>query len=368
LHVSGPFDGLDHEPRRHGVQPVPVVVPGHHGALETRANFLRGSLRGSRVMLINLLPGLRELRAPLASGYVWLLVGWLILASLVPPADTATGAWRDIYRLGEGLGKSGALVAVTFAAYIVGILNERVAFLLARVVVSIQFKSPERAARIWPYDVLRDIVTDALIRRYWAEESFRKAVAKRLSPASLRHISEVLLGYKLDESFWNVLAEREEKEPDRASSFQDERERIIRIFEQNRSQLGSMLRDLIVIEGAIEELREDLVLIPARLVGKEPEVYERWDRLRAEAEFRLSVALPLFALVLILATRLHPSLALLVLPCGYLVYEGLEKSRVATAQLAESLRAGRVNSPALERLDTGEPQWHSHYRTAVSQE
>ena len=33
-HVSGPFDGLAHEPRRHGVQPVCVVSPGRSGGPE----------------------------------------------------------------------------------------------------------------------------------------------------------------------------------------------------------------------------------------------------------------------------------------------------------------------------------------------
>jgi hypothetical protein len=33
--VSGSFDGLAHEPRRHGVLPVCVVVPGRSGGLDT---------------------------------------------------------------------------------------------------------------------------------------------------------------------------------------------------------------------------------------------------------------------------------------------------------------------------------------------
>jgi hypothetical protein len=33
-------------------------------------------------MLMNLLPGLRELRAPLVSGYLWLISAWLLLGHL----------------------------------------------------------------------------------------------------------------------------------------------------------------------------------------------------------------------------------------------------------------------------------------------
>ena len=126
------------------------------------------------------------------------------------------------------------------------------------------------------------------------------------------------------------------------------------------------MRELILVEGTIEELRHDLLLLPARLVGKEPEIYERWDRLRAEAEFRISVALPLLALALVLAIRLHPVFVLLILLSGYLVQEGLAKSRAATSQLAESLRAGRVSSPVLDRVRTGEPQWRYQPRSTVT--
>jgi hypothetical protein len=41
VHVSGPFDGLAHEPRRHDVQLVRVVSPGRSGGPETTVALLQ---------------------------------------------------------------------------------------------------------------------------------------------------------------------------------------------------------------------------------------------------------------------------------------------------------------------------------------
>lgn len=318
-------------------------------------------------MIVNLLPGLRDLRAPLASGYLWLLTGWLVFAQLIPPAGGATGIWKDIYRLGEGVGRSGILAAATFAAYIVGIFNERTAYLLTRWLQSVRMRKPAEAAKFWPYDILRDVVTDTLIDRYWTNEAFRSEVRERLTPASLMTLSQDYIASFIPKSAYEKYAhlQQPERDPELQHAFIDAKQRVIEDSELNRDQLGWVLREAIVVEGTIEELRQDLLLLPARLVGKESEIYERWDRLRAESEFRISVALPLLALALVLATRLHSIFALLILPCGYLVQEGLGKSRAATSQLAESLRAGRVSSPVLERVKTGEPQWRYQSRAAT---
>ena len=318
-------------------------------------------------MIVNLLPGLRELRAPLASGYLWLLTGWLIFAPLVPPISGSTGIWADTYRLGEAVGRSGVLAAVTFAAYIVGIFNERIAYLVARFLQSMRIRKPRELAKIWPYDILRDIVTNALIDRYRTSEAFRDEIRARMTPATLMTLSPDYVSTFLPNTKFGEFPHLQapERDPELQRKFADATQRVIDEAEQSRDQLGLLLREQILVEGTIEELRQDLLLLPARLVGKEPEIYERWDRLRAESEFRISVALPLFVLALVLAIRLHPIFALLVLPSGYLVQEGLAKSRAATSQLAESLRAGRVSSPVLDRVRSGEPQWRYQPRSAI---
>jgi hypothetical protein len=78
----------------------------------------------SQMLLMNLLPGLRDLRAPLAAGYLWLTAGWLYFAPQLPASvDEADGVLKDIYRVIEASGPVAAAAGLSFAAYIIGILS-----------------------------------------------------------------------------------------------------------------------------------------------------------------------------------------------------------------------------------------------------
>jgi hypothetical protein len=74
-------------------------------------------------MLANLLPGVRELRAPLAAGYLWLLAVYLAFEPLVP-RDIEGTLWDSLDRLREAISPAGVAVAVSFLAYVVGSLSE----------------------------------------------------------------------------------------------------------------------------------------------------------------------------------------------------------------------------------------------------
>jgi hypothetical protein len=74
-------------------------------------------------LLASLLPGLREVRTPLAVGYLWLLVTWLLSADKVPRIRPEGGglvsAFFDLESL---LGGGAVLAAVSFTAYLIGAL------------------------------------------------------------------------------------------------------------------------------------------------------------------------------------------------------------------------------------------------------
>ncbi|MET8849001.1 hypothetical protein [Amycolatopsis sp. NPDC004625] len=75
-------------------------------------------------MLTSLLPGVREVRTPVASGFAWLLVGWLVLADHLPRGRPAQHVFATLWDLGSYVGKGGLLVAVSFAAYLLGAFLE----------------------------------------------------------------------------------------------------------------------------------------------------------------------------------------------------------------------------------------------------
>jgi hypothetical protein len=80
-------------------------------------------VRRTSKVFMNLLPGLRDLRAPLVSGYLWLTALWLGLGHAGwlpdkrPPGDSEVARLWD---LGGTLGKTVVLAVLTFIAYLIG--------------------------------------------------------------------------------------------------------------------------------------------------------------------------------------------------------------------------------------------------------
>jgi hypothetical protein len=74
-------------------------------------------------MLSSLVPGLRELRAPLTSGYLWLVLAWMAFRDRVPTrAEVDAPALDRLYELQPLITQFGTLAAVSVAAYVVGSL------------------------------------------------------------------------------------------------------------------------------------------------------------------------------------------------------------------------------------------------------
>jgi hypothetical protein len=87
----------------------------------------RGKLaRKESIVLSGLLPGLRELRAPLSAGYLWLLVLWIAFEPLIPTEEEASGIWDSLSALSDVVSAIGIGVALSFAAYLLGALSEAV--------------------------------------------------------------------------------------------------------------------------------------------------------------------------------------------------------------------------------------------------
>jgi hypothetical protein len=75
-------------------------------------------------MLASLLPGLRELRTPLAIGWTWLAALWLAFGELIPTREQATGIVLSLYDAIDVLGDATVLGILTFIAYLLGSLLE----------------------------------------------------------------------------------------------------------------------------------------------------------------------------------------------------------------------------------------------------
>jgi hypothetical protein len=71
-------------------------------------------------VLSNVMPGLREVRAPLAAGYLWLACFWLVFGDEVPTRSAVEGPLERLYELEPAVSDVGLAVVVSVAAYIIG--------------------------------------------------------------------------------------------------------------------------------------------------------------------------------------------------------------------------------------------------------
>ena len=278
-------------------------------------------------MLANLLPGLRQLRAPLAAGYLWLVAAWLSFAAEIPsPKKVSAGVFKDVYEIGGAIGPSAAMAAASFAAYIVGVLSVQATAMALPV---LRREREIAGGRHWGlvmpsavmpsaagFDALREAVKDQLARRYDTDPPDPEL--KKL----------------LEETRESCGVLRELTDPD-----------------VRRKLLGVRID----VDKYAEKLKQDLPLIPYRMLAEEKDhkIYSEFDRLRAEAEFRAAVALPLAVIVAVVAWRTSPWWALALVVPALLALEAVRAATAATDVLAESIRARACDSPVLNDVQGG---------------
>ncbi|GII54461.1 hypothetical protein Pth03_28500 [Planotetraspora thailandica] len=89
--------------------------------------------------------------------------------------------------------------------------------------------------------------------------------------------------------------------------------------------------------------------MPARLLGRDQELYGAYDRLNAEAEFRTGSALPLLATGIACYMQVDPSVGTSIITGAALVFvSGMKRASEASLLLLEAIRAGRLESSVLE--------------------
>ncbi len=238
-------------------------------------------------MLLNLLPGLREIRAPLISGYLWLAFFALVLQGELPNADHP-GRLQPVFDLGHQFSAFGAAAVLSVAAYLVG---SSIQELLRRVG---RWVAPRRPL----YGEAGSHVSDN-------------------GRSDIRHVVSVRL-----------------KEMER------------RLFQVALSP-G---------EGGVdgtpgpETIERELPLIRTLLLGDRPELVGEVDRLQAEADLRITVAIPLAALSIYLAFAAAPTWAAALIPVPLLLIQGYQRQLDAGDLLAKALRIRKANAPTLESL------------------
>jgi hypothetical protein len=306
------------------------------------------------MQLTSLLPGLRDLRAPLAAGFLWLAVGWLLWSGDLPSdASETKGLLADIYALADDVGRVGVLSAVVFVAYIVGVLasgrlrglvvlpitlgRDAVAALLSsHTVARLVNTTMLTRATGWlgininrrvgvVFDKAYAITLDSLDRRYRDSESFRETVASRLAHLhddQVQAICEDLA--RLRRWRWPI-----------PPGARIDRAQLVSEAATNEYARRALLEGLILVPLHASEVMSELGLIPQRIVETMTRTFDRYDQLRSEAEFRQAVGTPLMILPLALAGRTELS---------YLVIGGLNSSSSQSCRATPIYRSHFIGS------------------------
>jgi hypothetical protein len=271
-------------------------------------------LRTDTEMLASLLPGLRELRAPLAAGALW-LTAIFVATRAIAERDIRIAALRPVIDSFSALGSSidetwGAGVILTFTAFLVGALSHGFITDLLRSVSDSVSGRGRRSINLVARQRMASIV-DALDLDHLTKVR-TSAIDPVLDTAILyarRNLGEAV---ELDEETQKI-KEKEEEEEEREHRRPDmvlteEQAKWLKPYEEKwRDSVRSGLEERVPVE-----IEDELQLVATRLIGREPGLFEQYDRLRGEAEFRMGLVPPLAALSLTVAFVAFSWIAVLI--------------------------------------------------------
>jgi hypothetical protein len=245
----------------------------------------------------------------------------------------------EVRNLVTFLGTTSTLAAITFIAFLCGALWVEVIPLAVSAILV----------------VLRNSLSVRRVRRH-VRKHYDLDAAARLASRGPDEVTRSMLRQAVFARIREAYGTDEQ--------FRDVYHKKIASLPPQRLPAGSSAVDDIIIEKVIDmrgvenRLLGDLGNVPARLLGKEPEVWSAWDRMKSEGEFRQSTATALVPLIAISSMRFSPWYLPAVLACIVFWMVGERKARAAEALLVGSVVAGRVPLNELEKVvDLNQVPW-----------
>lgn len=307
-------------------------------------------------LLGSLIPGVREIRAPIVSGYLWCVCLWLVLEPDVPN-EKGQVAYERIVDLAQAVGPFGRAVAVSIAAYLLGSLIQatvQVVWSWASGWLGIWRAGAEAEGRLFARveDLGNQNSVDSLLS--FASPFDRDWVPQPIGmndPGLYLTIQE-LADRELSDSYRELARAVEgvqRRHPHLAVGYSVSGGAPIVNLPVRSSGSVESVEFTIPYLFAARDLFGQRSLLEMRLLEVAPTTGAQIERLHAEAEFRFAVALPLAVLAILLAFGVSAWWA-----CGLgvpmaLAIQGLQLSRQAIRELFDALRA-RVETPELQQI------------------
>ncbi len=322
-------------------------------------------------ILGNVLPGFREIRAPIIAGYLWLAFGWILAAPDIHnrPDEKVLGA---IYDLGHDVGRLGVGIAVSVAAYLLGAISQASTEIVPRGI--------DRTAA-WRYEP-EEMRRTAAAGDERASGSTQTSEGKRIK----RGVERVLRSLGLAASYAQMAARQmlswaiwmltwvPRTLTRRAASVEIRPiERVERAYARASAAIDAAFgrgprretpgRRSTVRNSAFDQLdhrvraarvdaRAELQLPAVLLVADRPELFAEVDRLRAEGEFRTTVIPPLVALALALSLMQSYWWATSLVGIGILLREGLIRLDRSRLVVSQAIAQRQIRSSSQEEFES----------------
>jgi hypothetical protein len=299
--------------------------------------------------VINLLDGLRDLKAPLTSGLIILFGLWLIFANEVASAGPGGSLAGNIHRLVTFLGGPATLGLVAFVGYVLGLvlsLQDITMF----VFIMRRTMRKTRWSRKNTLGFLKTIFTH--------RGTLPSGFAPRSSQSTLRlhYFLEDLFQEAVDNKGWTPLEILRALSPDDA---------MLKNPSDKWEYLpGSMIRDHQLYprirEAAVLSVLGDIDLLAVQLHAERDKIYEKYDKNKTESDFRAAMVLPLLFVAVILSNRLYTESApfpalltvvLAVVASSRLIMAAHDRLEEANDSVINSLRLGHIKSARLKQFE-----------------
>lgn len=256
--------------------------------------------------MASLLPGLRDLRVPLAAGFLWLLVLWQMFYQIIPTEKLAVGLVAEIYRLTSAFGPAALTAGISFVAYLIGIL-----------VAPASTRFGEKVARAILLDPSPHSTEPVSISTYEQAMQLAQATSARAERAGVE------LSIEGD---------------------------VIMPMRNFRPLRGSA--------ALLALMQEEIPLVATRLLAHNRELFDRYDRADAEAAFRFVIFLPLLITSILIPLRLglpwwgylisiSAGLTIAVL----LLIDGYRKQVESNDAVYQAVFIGEVSFPSIENVN-----------------
>lgn len=300
-------------------------------------------------MLAQILPGFRDFKTPLITGYLWLVIVWILFGMPIPSKDETSGAMGMINWL-TGYSSTATILAVlSFVAYVIGILvtvDVKLATrLVARFGFTLERQMNDKGKYKWTRLPHRENV------------SHRNSLAKDSGSTLLKLLWAAFSGVEARNVPWKDVYD-EYQLPIPSEEEQQSLKEEVGANEQEfyRRLRKAALRRLSPILST--EMEIEIPVLATKLQEKNKDLFDSYDRDRSEAEFRLSISLPIAVLAIQLFVLSFSGNLLLgivagvfgLTACAVLVRKGWLKVLDSTSVVVTALEIGTVTSHVLERL------------------